>query len=82
MVDKLLPLLFTPVGDGQTVDGEDWLPFLIGGDAHLGIFLGEVTFVHSRIYISRTEYRYLFLVHSDKGVVINAHFAEQQTDIE
>ena len=27
-------------------------------------------------------YRYLLLVHSDKGVVINAHLAEHQTDIE
>ena len=27
-------------------------------------------------------YRYLLLVHSDKGVVINAHLTEQQTDIE
>ena len=27
-------------------------------------------------------YHYLLLVHSDKGVVINAHLAEQQTDIE
>ena len=81
-VNELLPLLLTPVGDGQTVDGEDRLPLLIGGDAHLGIFLGEVTFVHSRIHISRTMYRYLLLVHSDKGVVINAHLTEQQTDIE
>ena len=81
-MNELLPLLLTPVGDGQTVDGEDRLPLLIGGDAHLGIFLGEVTFVHSRIHISRTMYRYLLLVHSDKDVVINAHFAKQQTDIE
>lgn len=27
-------------------------------------------------------YRYLLLEHSDKGVVINAHLAEHQTDIE
>ena len=82
MVNELLPLLLTPVGDGQTIDGKGWLTLLISRDTEFGILLGESTLVHSRIHISRTTYRYLLLVHSDKGVVINAHLAEQQTDIE
>ena len=80
-MNELLPFLLTPVGDGQTIDGEDRLPLLIESDAQLGIIFCEVTFVHSRIHISRITYRYLLLVHSDKGVVINAHLAEQQTNI-
>ena len=50
-MNEFLPLLLTSIGDGQPVDGEDWLPLLIGGDAPFGIFLDEVTFLHSRTYI-------------------------------
>ena len=76
-MNELLPLLLTPIWDGQTIDGEDRLTLLIGRYTEFGILFCEVTFVHSRIYIGSTMYRYLLLVHSDYGIIIKAHLAEQ-----
>ena len=47
MVNELLPLPLTPVGDGQTIDGKGWSTLLISRDMEFGILLGESTLVHS-----------------------------------
>ena len=62
-----------PIGNGQTVDGEDRLPLFIGADAQLVFLLGGSTSVYSRIHIRRATYRNLLLDHFDKDIVTNAY---------